>query len=359
MQQQRSKNSFVEINLSALEHNIQVLQSHLSDDVGQMAVIKSNAYGHGAVEVAKSIQKNIDWLAVNDVDEGMELREAGIDLPILVFGVPTRTTAPAYTDYDLTATISSLQHFDILRPGTEYHLNFDTGMGRLGLLPDEVPETKGAMETTTGITCTGIYSHFATADDPGSEKAEHQLSVFESLRKRFDSDLLTHMANTGGTVFYPSSHFDMVRTGIGIYGYAPGSTPLEDLTPAMGWQSHFAQIKKVSRGDSVSYGARWHAPENGYVGVVPVGYEEGVPRILTGNLEVAVEGSFLPVVGTVTMNYIMVYLGSYPKFEEGTPVQILGREALTAAEWARRTETIPYEIVCGISSRLPRVYKAK
>lgn len=357
MTKQLARNSFLEIDLSILKNNLTVLSEFLAPGVEQMAVVKADAYGHGAVEVAVAIQEKVAWFAVNDVDEGVALREAGIQLPILVFGVPTDETAPAYPNYELTATVSALSHFSLLRPGTEYHLNFDTGMGRLGLYRDEIAKAKSAIQKNSESKCTGIYSHFATADDPDSEKAAEQLKLFNTIRKEFDSQLLTHMANTGGTAFYPASHFDMVRNGIGIYGYAPGVIPLNGLEPSLRWESHLVQVKRIKKGGTVSYGARWRAPEDGYIGTIPVGYEEGIPRILTGNLEVAIGQEIRPVVGTVTMNYIMVYLGGKPKYESGTPVEILGQKALDAERWAQRTGTIPYEILTGISCRIPKRYR--
>ncbi|MDZ7690730.1 MAG: alanine racemase [Balneolaceae bacterium] len=352
-----SGNSFIEVDLSVLRENISVLNKFLADGVRQMAVVKSDAYGHGAVEISKAIEDQVAWLAVNDVDEGIELREAGIELPILVFGVPRERSAPVYVSRDLTATVSRPEQIKKLQPGTEFHLNFDTGMGRLGLFKEEIPVIKEAISNHGQVACTGIYSHFATAEDPGSNKAAAQLEKFKEIRSNFDPNLLTHMANTGGTAFYPGSHFDMVRVGIGMYGYAPGATPVEGLKPCILWRSHLSQIRRIRKGDTVSYGARWEAPQDGFVGTIPVGYEEGVPRIISGNLKVCINGDLYPVVGTVTMNYIMVYLGlDHQNLEIGHPVDILGGAALAADEWARRTGTIPYEIVTGLSRRLPRFY---
>ncbi|MFH5883695.1 alanine racemase [Halalkalibaculum sp. DA3122] len=353
-----SVNSFVEVNLSKLKDNTEVLARYLSPGVKQMAVVKADAYGHGAVPVARAIEDQVAWFAVNDVDEGIALREGGIDAPILVFGVPTDETAPAYPAYRLTATVSDLVHFGILRGGTQYHLNFDTGMGRLGLAEDEIPQTEKLVEERKSITCTGIYSHFATAEAPGSAMAETQLERFRTICRRFSGGWIAHMANTGGTVFYPSSHFDMVRNGIGLYGYAPGDAPVRELQPCLRWVSHLAQVRRIRKGETVSYGARWKAPEDGYIGTVPVGYEEGIPRLLTGNLDVAIAETRYPVVGTVTMNFIMVYLGPSKIYETGTPVELLGPHAQTADEWARRSQTIAYEILTGISERVPRRHVA-
>lgn len=356
MKKNSVKNSYVEVDLSAVKHNLKTLKGYLGRYTKQMAVIKSDAYGHGAVEVAKTLEKEIAWFAVNDVDEGIELRKGGIRAPVLVFGIPKVDTVSTYRDYKLTATISSVEHFDLLSRGTEYHLNFDTGMRRLGFFPEQAEEVKDLASKHSELNCTGIYSHFATAADPGSQKVFEQLKQFESIRSVFDDALLTHMANTGATAFYPDSHFDMVRNGIGMYGYAPGGTEIEGLKPAIGWKSYFAQIKTVAKGETVSYGATWECPDEGYMGVIPAGYAEGIPRILSGNLEIAVNEKLYPVAGTVTMNYIMVYLGK-DKFEVGQPVEILGGSALTAGEWAKRTGTIPYEIVCNIKKGIPRVYK--
>ena len=345
----------LEISRRKLVHNLEVLKKRLRPGTNIMAVVKANAYGHGAVEVARTIQEHVYGFAVNDVDEGIELREGSIRKPILVFGTPTPDTAPAYSEYNLAATVSAPGHFDILEKGTRFHLNIDTGMRRLGFDYKQVSEVDNLVKTYGDLTCEGIYSHFATAEDPGSDFAQQQIERFDAVRSHFPDEWITHMGNTGGTVFYPDAHYDMVRIGIGMYGYRPGKTKIEELKPVLEWKSTLVQVKKIKKGDSVSYGARWTCPQDGYIGVFPAGYEEGIPKILTGNLEVGVEGETVQVVGAVTMNYTMVYFIKR-KPETGMQVEILGPGALDARAWARRAQTIPYEILTGLSGRLPREY---
>ncbi len=218
----KKSNSTVTINLSNLQSNVERLSREIQTDTRIMAVVKADAYGHGAIEVAKSLQPSVGAFAVNDVQEGIELREHGITKPILVFAVPEKSIAGQYRVHNLTATISSEEHFDWLPNGTSYHLNFDTGMGRLGFLPEEAKRVSDLVAENSEIFCTGIYSHFATADKPGSKKVLSQQDQFEKIRSYFPDNIATHIANTGATVFYDIEQFNMVRLGIGLYGYPPG-----------------------------------------------------------------------------------------------------------------------------------------
>ncbi|MDX1671783.1 MAG: alanine racemase [Balneolaceae bacterium] len=348
--------SEIEIDLSALEQNLKLLKKELISGTEVMAVVKAEAYGHGMVPLAEMLEGQVAWFAVNSPGEGKILRESGINLPILVFNAPGEQQAPIYRNYNLTATVSDLRHFEILPEGSSYHLNIDTGMGRLGLLPDDMEEVIQKVESYSHLNCAGIYSHFATAEDPGSQKAVAQIDMFKVIRSRFDDSLITHMANTGGTVFYPDAHFDMVRPGIGLYGYSPGQKEIPGLQPVLSWRSQLAQVKKVAPGDTVSYGAVWEAPEEGYIGIVPVGYREGVWRSLTGRFSVAIEGDLFPAVGTVTMNYFIVFLGQNEK-PAGSRVQIMGEApADNAKYWAAKVESIPYEILTRLSDHIPRIY---
>lgn len=348
-------NSRAEISKSRLLNNLKVLQSQTQTNTKSMAVVKANAYGHGAVEVCNQLIKEVDWFAVANVDEGIELRQAGITHPILIFGVPDIKNAGVFKKFNLVATVSAFEHFELLPAGSAYHLNFDSGMGRYGFLPDEVEEVQHAVKMHDELKCTGIYSHFATADEPNSTKAREQLAIFDEIRSRFNSSLLTHMANSGGAAFYQNSHFDMVRYGIGLYGYPPGNVPIKGLEPVLEWKSHLAQVKRIKKGNTVSYLATWEAPEDGYIGVIPVGYADGLPRNLSHQLEVEIKGKLYPVVGIITMDNIMVYLGN-DNLPVDSEVTLLGRNRNTAGDWADKLGTISYEILCRFTRRVERVY---
>lgn len=348
------QNSIIEVDLSAIRSNLRLIKREIGDS-GIMAVVKADAYGHGGAGVAGAVEGQVSAFAVNDLREGIELREAGITKPVLVFEVPERDRCSAYTSYDLTATVSALDHFETLPEGCSYHLNFDTGMGRLGLRPEQLEKAVSKIKSRTELQCTGIYSHFATADEPGSEQVLQQLEMFKEIKSSFDESLPAHMANTGGVFFYPASHFDMVRVGIGMYGYAPGRTAIPELKQAISWSSRLVQVCAVEKGGKISYGARWSAPADGYIGIVPVGYEDGVRRILSGRMEVEIDGTRYPVAGTITMNYLMVYLGDR-EIAEGTTVELINRAELSVSKWAGMLDTIPYEVLTSLNRAIPRRY---
>lgn len=343
--------SVIEIDLAALGDNADRLAEQ-AGPASLMAVVKADAYGHGAKRIAGALESRVDAFAVNDVAEGIALRENGISRPILVFGVPELRHRMLYTEWDLTATVSSLSHFGLLDSGTGYHIQFDTGMGRLGILPEQAGEAKRLMEQSAHLTCLGCYSHLATADEPNSENVHRQIESFQRVREILETDLPYHLANTGGLFNFPEAVMDMVRVGIGLYGYNPGGDGSEGLSPVLRWKTHLVQVRRVRKGQTVSYGARWTCPEDGFIGTVPVGYSDGVPRSLSGKIEVRIGNTRYPMVGTVTMNYCMVWLGG-DRLPESTEVVLLDR-SLDAEYWAGLGNTIPYEILTGLSHSIPR-----
>lgn len=351
------RNSSLIIEISSLKHNLAVIrQKSGSEDVKVMPVIKANAYGHGSVEVANALQDDADWFAVNSVDEGIELRENGIELPILVFGVPNNETANLFANFNLTATVSDFNHFNILPAGTEYHINFNTGMGRLGIPARDSKKAFEEMNRHSGLICTGIYSHLATSDNPGSDLVEVQLDRFEKVKYTFPDNLLMHIVNTGGACFYSGAAYDLIRTGIGIYGYPPGKTDIPNLRPALTWKSKLVQVNPIKEGQTVSYGAHWEAPRDEFVGVIPVGYEDGLKRVLSGKVSFYIDGKDYPQVGNITMNYCMVFLGR-DRLPIGTGVELLRASENDLRNWAQLAETIPYEILTSLSPKIPRVYE--
>lgn len=350
----QKSNSTITVDLSKLKENVALLNTFLGKETGMMAVVKANAYGHGAVNIAKTLSPMVNAFAVNEIEEGIELRASGIELPILIFGVPEKPFADEYKKYDLTATISAEEHFRILPAGASYHLNFDTGMGRLGFSPTNAEKVAQLVGHHKNLCCLGLYSHFATSDVPDSSLAYQQLRTFNQLRTYFPSSLEMHICNTGGTAFYDSSPFDMVRTGIGMYGYAPGVVKIEGLQPILTWSTRLVQVNRVEANKTVSYGAHWKAPSRGYIGVIPVGYADGLPRNLTGKLTVRIASKEYEVAGTIAMNFCMIYLKD-DFYEPGTEVQLI-HPGSNAEDWAERTGTISYEILTGLHPQIPRNY---
>jgi alanine racemase len=348
------QNATLTVHLDAIAHNVEVLQSYLQPATQQMAVIKANAYGHGAIKIAKHLEPKVVWFSVNDIHEAVELRGNGIRLPILVFGIPEEETAALYQEHKITATVSAKEHFNILPDGAAYHLNFDTGMGRLGFGLAQADEVKTLIDSHSNLRCTGIYSHFATAGEGDMSKMKNQFQAFKKLRSRLSPELITHMCNTAATMQLPEAQFDMIRTGIGLYGYAPGDIDIPALKPALSWESYLIQVNPIQKSETVSYGARWQCPADGFMGVIPVGYEDGIPRSLSGKFSVLIHEKKYPVVGTVTMNYCMIFLGR-DELKPGSEV-VLWNEEMNAGSWAREIGTIPYEILTGLPAKMPRSY---
>lgn len=343
-------NSILEINLSYLEQNLKVLKSKLKPGIRQMAVIKANAYGHGAVKLANFLNDVTDWYGVCSLQEAIELRESGIKKNILVFNAPYERTAWAYKKYDITAVVSDFHHFDLLRDGTHYHIQFDTGMGRFGFYNYQKEAVLDHVKQYSNLMLTGLMSHFATADTPDSPKVKEQLTKFNALRELFDSSLIFHISNTGGLAYYPQAQFDMVRHGIGMYGYPPGNTNIKGLKPVMTWKSYLAECKPIKKGMTVSYLAGWTCPEDGFIGIIPVGYADGLRRNLGGKINMKINGNSYPIVGIITMDYVMVYLGK-DRPPINSEVIVMGNKGNTAQEWGNAINSISYEILCGISTR--------
>lgn len=349
-------NSIAEINLERLLNNLEAIKVRIPCKK-ILAVVKCDAYRHGAVKVSRSIEEEVDWLAVAHVDEGIELRMAGIKKPILVFGVPTYETAAAYLTHYLTATISHESHFSILMDGTSYHLNFDTGMGRLGFRPENAASVRQLAIASQRLICSGIYSHYATADDPGSEFVRLQNQRFEDILSHFPEVPLVHMSNTGTIANYPEmNHFNMVRTGLGMLGYNSGNSQYEWLKPVLSWKTKIAQIRPIDRGDTVSYSSTWIAPHKGYLSTLPVGYGDGIPRSLSNKLNILINNKLYQQVGNVTMDMMMIFLQE-DKLAVDSEVTLLGEGAWDASDWAKHAGTNVHEILTNLTDRITFQYQ--
>ncbi|GAB5409297.1 MAG: alanine racemase [Balneolaceae bacterium] len=350
-------NSTIVIHLSKLDHNLDAVDRRLKSGVQRMAVVKDNAYGHGLIQISKHIKDRVEWFCVARVAEGKQLRESGIKNPILVFEAPLEESISWYKEYKLTATLSEIDTLSLLESGIEYQINIDTGMHRLGVLPEKASDLSECISKYPDLICTGIYTHYFKADDPGNQEVKEQLEIFKSIRSQFPSEWLTHTANTGGIFHYRKLdlQFDAVRPGVCLYGYGAGDIDVPDLEPIADWKSFLMQVKKIKKGEPVSYGARWLAPSDGYIGIIPTGYGDGIPRILTNSIKLKVEGKLYDQVGTISMDYSLVFLGN-DLYEKGTKVYFLEGKSLSAKEWAKKANTIPYEITTSIKERVSKEY---
>jgi alanine racemase len=359
------------VDAGAIERNCARLLRELHDDAVLCTVVKANGYGHGAIECARAaVAGGARWLAVAAAAEAAELRPRFPDLRLLTMGALTAAeldlALEARSDVavwrpDFVRLVAERGEAQVAVP--RVHVKYDTGMGRLGERdPDAVLALVDQVAADDRLELAGLWTHFATADEPESRFFDEQLERFAALAGRVRADhpeVLLHAANSAATLRDPASHFDMVRCGIAIYGLDPfHSDPFErELEPALELRSYVADVKRFPQGATAGYGRRWRAPADTWVGVIPVGYGDGVRRGLTNNADVLVGGSRFPLVGTVSMDNVTVDLGAETDVEPGSVAVLIGAQGdqrILCEEVARRLETINYEVTCGISPRVPR-----
>jgi alanine racemase len=362
------------IDMGAFRSNLDAVRSYVGDRVRILAVVKADAYGHGARHLAEeAVRWGVDYLGVARIHEGVELRLAGVRLPILVFEVPPAPHLQIALQQDLELTVVNLEGAELIndvatRIGKKgaVHAKVDTGMGRLGQSPAAALPVIERMSRMEGLDLVGLYSHFATSEEPDQSFALHQLGEFRalvrSLEERGVAVPLKHMANSGAIIALPDAHLDMVRPGIMLYGYAPRRAMNQrfPLRPVLSLVSQVTFLKSVGAGTGISYGRKYFTAKRTTIATVPVGYADGFPRLLSGNAEVLLRGRRYPVVGTICMDAVMVDLGADTDVAEGEPVTIVGAEGaqrIDAWDVAERIGTIPYEVTCIITRRVQRVYK--
>ena len=367
------RRAVAEVDVGAVERNCARLARELEGGARLCAVVKADGYGHGAVECARAaLAGGAGWLAVAAADEAAELRAHFPDASVLTMG--------ALTDSELEVALDARSEIAIWRPSDvdraaargerrgvrpRVHVKYDTGMGRLG--ERDADAVLSVLEAAAGdprLELAGFWTHFATADERTSDFFDRQLDRFEALVERVRAehpDVLIHAANSAATLRDPAAHFDMVRCGVAIYGLDPfGADPYEQgLEPALELRSYVADVKRFEVGDSAGYGRHWRAPVETFVGVLPIGYGDGVRRGLTNNADVVVDGHRVPLVGMVSMDNVTVELGPATQVSPGAGATLIGAqgdERILCEEVAKRLDTINYEVTCGISKRVPRVY---
>jgi alanine racemase len=355
------------VNVAAIERNVARLRGGLAGGAALCAVVKADGYGHGAAATARAaLAGGASTIAVVSAAEAAELRDAGIDASLLVMGALTPGELEVALDASAEIVAWREDFVAALHRPARVHVKLDTGMGRLGTRdPEEATRVAGAVAATPHLQLAGAMTHFATADEPGDAFFGEQLERFSSwaepLRARHPG-LVVHAANSAATLREPRAHFDMVRTGIAIYGLDPfqGDPAEHGLEPALELHSYVAEVKPCAPGESTGYGRRFVAEHPTMLATVPVGYGDGVRRGLSDNAEILVGGLRRPLRGTVSMDNITLDLGPEGAgAERGGDAVLIGAQGddrVTAEEWARRLSTINYEITCGISRRVPRAY---
>lgn len=367
--------AWVEIDLEALRHNVQQFKQHLGSQTQLMAVVKADAYGHGAVMIAQeALRAGASWLGVATVPEGIELRTAGLQAPILVMGaVNSPEEMQAMARWRLQPTLvkpkqalvfsDTLSRLAASRP-VEVHLKLDTGMSRLGFPAAEAVDFVRFVRQLPHLKISSLYSHFATADSPDPTLMIQQHQRFEAAIAQLDSENLRpprlHLANTAATLADPALHYDMVRVGLGLYGLypAPHLQSVLDLKPVMQVKARITHLKDLPAGTGVSYGHSYVTDRPIRMAVVGIGYADGVPRILSNRVNVLIKGQLAPQIGTITMDQLMVDVTHIPNLQEGDVVTLLGQDGphrITPDDWADLTQSISWEILCGFKHRLPRI----
>ncbi len=372
--------TYAVIHLSKLKSNFLNIRKKVKT-TKIMAVVKANAYGHGVVETVKALQslgdKKPEYYAVALADEAVELRKLKIKQPILVFEPITKTEAETVYNYNLTPTVFNDAHLRLLlrswnkskKRNSNYkikvHVKVDTGMNRLGIKYYDAASFIERLSKSEIFSIDGIYTHFATSDEKDKTFAKLQLSRFNNLLKDLKKKKiyygLAHAANSGAILDMPDSYLDMVRPGISLYGYYPSLDTSESipLKPVMSIYSYVASIKELEKGESVSYGRLFTVKKKTRIISVPIGYADGYNRNLTNHTAAIINGKKYRQVGRVTMDRIMFEIG-FDDIKLNDQVILLGKDKnieITAWDWGKILNTIPYEITCNISERVPRVYK--
>jgi alanine racemase len=354
------------VNLAAIERNVARLRDGLTAGTSLCAVIKADGYGHGAVPCARAaLTGGASWLAVATAEEALELREAGLECPVLVMGALSGDELPVALAARADVVAWSEEFVRSLSgAGVGVHVKLDSGMGRLGTR--DADAAKGIAELiarTPGLTLAGAMTHFATADGD-LDFVRAQLNLFapfvDELRRLYPG-IIVHAANSAAAIRLEETHFDLVRCGIAIYGLDPmnGGPARVGLDPALELWSYVAAVKLARAGDSAGYGRRFVADADTLVATIPIGYGDGFRRAFSDNCDVLIAGRRYPVVGAVSMDNITVDLGADSDVRPGMPVVLIGvdgGEQQTAEDLARRIGTINYEITCGLSARVPRSY---
>ena len=361
--------TWAEVDLGAIRANVRYFLEHTGTQV--MAIVKANAYGHGAVPVAKAaLEAGATWCGVARVNEAQELRQAGIGCPILILGYTPQNRFRELIADGVSMTVWDFSQIQAISAAASQinqtarlHLKVDTGMSRLGIPPVDAPGLLRAATQLPHIQIEGLFTHFARADEDDHLPSDQQEALFQDLLDTLKTSgiqiPLVHAANSAASLTRRSVHFNCVRVGIAMYGLHPSAEcPLpSSFRPALRWKSVLAQVKTLPPGRGISYGHTYTTAHSERIGTVPVGYADGFRR--TAGNQVLVRGQLVPVVGRVTMDQIMVQLDAVPNAHEGDEVIVIGEQdgnRITAEQVATRWNTINYEITSGIAHRVPRVY---
>ncbi len=364
---------WVEIELENIRHNLRELRKLVGKDTVLMVVVKANGYGHGAVEIAGlALNHGASYLGVALLEEGIQLRRAGLGAPILILSYTPEESAEAVVRFGLSQTVYTMDLARALsraavaqRKNARVHVKVDTGMGRIGLRPEDVVGFVREIIGLPGIRLEGVFTHFAAAEKEDKSYTNAQMDKFtrvlENLEDKGIYVPLVHAANSAAVIDLPSTYFNMVRVGLALYGLYPAQTPSlrVNLKPAMAWKARISYLKTVPPGTSISYGCTYTTDREARIATLPLGYADGYRRALSNRAEVLVRGRRAKVVGSVCMDQMMVDVTDIPAVSMGDEVVLMGKqgeEEISAEELAGLLGTINYEVVTTVGGRVPRLY---
>jgi len=364
------------IHLENIKHNLDCIKKLTGGNRKICVAVKADAYGHGAVEVSrKALNWGVDFLAVATVPEAIILREAKITAPIILFSIAADQEIGQIVNYELSPFVADENYAQqiqsmakALNKTINVHIKIDTGMGRIGVSPEESPALAEAIETMSNINLEGVCTHFPVSDSPDHDDIDftkEQINKFtqavEAIKSKGIDPGIRHAANSGAIIAHPDAHLDMVRPGICLYGYYPDQRmdkTTADFKPVMELVSQIAFLKKVKKGTTISYGRTWIAPVDTWIGSIPAGYADGYNRLLSSKGKVRIIGRTYPVSGRVCMDQFMVDLGPETDVQIAEDVVLFGpgSGSMDASDIGEITGTIPYEVTCNINKRVPRDY---
>ncbi len=362
--------TWVEVSLPRLRDNFRAIRTLVGDGIKIMAVVKADAYGHGAVGVSRALAaEGADWFGVTSASEALALRDAGLRQPILLFAGFWPGEEELLIEKQLTPTVFTEEHLRLLEAcgrnhgvRLPFHLKVDTGMRRLGLPVSEVASLLALLRTCEHVRLEGLYSHLASADQPSLEQTQEQLESFQGVRRQVEQEGFrppcVHLANSAALARVPESRGTMVRPGLALHGYQLCPSPLR-VRPTLSLKSRVVSLRRVPAGTALGYAASYLTPAPARIATVCAGYAAGVNRALSNRGCALLRGCPVPVVGRVSMDFTLLDVTAVAGAEVGDEVVLIGRQGaleITAAEAAELAGTIPYEILCNISARLPRLY---
>jgi len=368
-----------EIDLTAFRHNLQNLRKYLDPQTRIMAIVKADAYGHGAVSCARIAVESgaANYLGAGVIEEGIELRENGLNAPILILGSIFPDEAEDLVRHNLATILCTQPLAQALSKEAEkqdktvsVHIKVDTGMNRLGISPENLPTLLDQVRNLKNLKIEAVSTHFSSADDEDLSVTQAQLEKFQTaltiLQKEGVHTPIVHCANTSALFKFPESHFNMVRPGLILYGVLPspylrpvidqGENPFQ---PVMQWKSQIILLKPIAKNQPVSYSGSFTTQRDSLIATLPIGYADGLHRMLSNKMDVLIRGRRAPQVGNICMDMILIDVTDIPDVQAGDEVVIFGRqgdEMISVEELAVKGKTIPYEILCSVSKRVPRIY---